>query len=532
MKQREDSIKALRILGLALIWIIALAALTFRFDDTRHSYETYTRDVDPNERSIGTYGHTTMDFGGQWVFGRMIVDGYATELYHRRHQRNVIEKSYPREEERLDAKKHDADQLCFWMMGEDDPAMGPAIARLLLPLQSNHMGTISTIPISFDPEHVSYTTSLVYPHETYGIGGPLYPPIHAFLMAPLALLPPVESYFTLQVILFIALISCGFATSIITNGFIPIPLAILLLALYPGGEASLELAQNSFLTLSFLMWGWAARARGYPTLAGVIWGCLAFKPTWALSFWFALLLLREWRMILAMSATGFAWILFTIPFVGWQSWLDWLSIGKEASRIYTFDANWVPLSRDLLGFPRRFLLDFNESAPARNKPWIDVICWSCWAILMISTAIILILRRKQSFNVVGFKPAFVFLTVWLGTFHFMYYDSLLSYLGMIALFGLMEPWKIIWTNRNWAIVGLIIWMLVQQNCLLQYDIRSTFAIRTMAKVTTELEGVEILKPNLTIGTSFDYGWDTFFILLFWAWSGWRLILSRKASQST
>src|SRR5205823_6328402 len=92
---------------------------------------------------------------------------------------------------------------------------------------------------------------------------------------------------------------------------------------------------------------------------GVVWGLFAFKPVWGLAFFLVPLLSGRWRMCLAMVGTGAALGLLTLPVVGVQTWFDWLQVGREAAGVYNVNENWIHLSRDLQGIPRRLLLDFN-----------------------------------------------------------------------------------------------------------------------------------------------------------------------------
>src|SRR5262245_10665000 len=47
-------------------------------------------------RRDGNKGHATIDFGGQWLMGRMLVTGNGWHLYDRVAQRRVLEAAYPR----------------------------------------------------------------------------------------------------------------------------------------------------------------------------------------------------------------------------------------------------------------------------------------------------------------------------------------------------------------------------------------------------------------------------------------------------
>ena len=51
---------------------------------------------DSPKRRDGNLGHTTIDFGGQWLMGRMVAKGLVQHLYHRNYQREVLHEAYPR----------------------------------------------------------------------------------------------------------------------------------------------------------------------------------------------------------------------------------------------------------------------------------------------------------------------------------------------------------------------------------------------------------------------------------------------------
>src|SRR5262245_16656192 len=77
-------------------------------------------------RADGNSGHCTIDFGGQWLMGAMMVQGHGRELYNRGYQRQVLVAAYPVEDEAPDSArnsedkgKHDASELMGWFMGSD-----------------------------------------------------------------------------------------------------------------------------------------------------------------------------------------------------------------------------------------------------------------------------------------------------------------------------------------------------------------------------------------------------------------------------
>ncbi len=118
-----------------LTWIVLLAALGHRGVQGWINFRV-------KERPDRNDGHTSIDFGGQWMMGRLLVLGYGREMYSRQRHLEVARKSFSRDREAPGATEHDAERLVGYYPGPPD-----------------------------DP-----------------VGGPLYPPIHAFVMAPLGLI--------------------------------------------------------------------------------------------------------------------------------------------------------------------------------------------------------------------------------------------------------------------------------------------------------------------------------------------------------
>src|SRR5688572_19493480 len=97
-----------------LAWMVALITAAIMHYIAWNSFNTYDfKDPKQNDRLVrsridGNAGHTSIDFGGQWLMGRMLVEGHGRELYNRKAQREVLEKSYLRELESPDQDKSDA----------------------------------------------------------------------------------------------------------------------------------------------------------------------------------------------------------------------------------------------------------------------------------------------------------------------------------------------------------------------------------------------------------------------------------------
>jgi arabinofuranan 3-O-arabinosyltransferase len=372
-----------------LSWLLGLGLAGLHLYLARHMYDTPTGDP-AKERRDGNFGHTLVDFGGQWLTAHLVAVGRGHELFLKPAQREVLEVGYPRGDEPPAATEHDADKLWVMEVSPDFPG-GP--------------------PVS----------------------GPLYPPTHAVMFAPLGLLPPRQSYQVAQVVFLACAWVAGLAVAGISRWRIWWPIAASFVMIFPGFGPSLHLAQNSALTLAILMIGWWLVSRGMDVSGGIVWGLLAYKPVWAAAFLLVPLLTRRWRMLAAMVVTGIVLALATVPIVGVRSWLHWLRIGQSAAALYKIDENWVFLSRDLLGIPRRWLLDFDAPAATRDRPEAAIIGWSLWAIVVATTILVALRRRRVVQPADGYGAAFVALGAFATCFHFIYYDCLLAVLPMTML---------------------------------------------------------------------------------------------------
>jgi hypothetical protein len=384
---------------------------------------------DDPRRPGGNSGHTTVDFGGQWVIGRMLVAGKGHALYHRLEQRPILEAGYPEGDEVPDEErepdergKHEADQLMTWFMGQDAPAGIAATTAQVLPLASTDCLT------AFVNLHLARIDL-----SARAIGGPLYPPVHAVFMYPLGLLTPWQAYRAIQILSITLALVAAWGIMLLAENRIWWPVAWIGILLYPGYAGALFLGQNAIVTLTILVLGWAWLARQRPTLAGVSWGLLAFKPVWAVVFFLLLVLTRRWRSCLAMGATSLVLILITLPTVGLQGWLDWLKVGRMATALYQTDENWIFLSRDLISIPRRWLVDWTGDHAVALEPAASIAGWAILVAVLEPTIRLAAVRRKALAETTGPAAAFLLLGTWFCCFHFMYYDVLLTALPLFML---------------------------------------------------------------------------------------------------
>jgi hypothetical protein len=416
----------------AFAWVVAVTAAAVTLYVSRISFNQ-------RERPDGNNGHTMIDFGGQWLMGRMLVLGRGRELYHRDVQRAVLTEAYPREDEVPEADrqpedrgKHDVDDLMTWLMGDDKGKIS-ALASYLAPLAASTSVEVATLEYAGGKERPERHAEV----QAVSIGGPLYPPIHTLVMYPFGWLRPRVAYRAAQVLAIVLAFIAGWGVRVLSHGRVWWPVAAAAIVLYPGFYTSESLGQNSALVLTLLLWGWVAMAGGRPVVGGMLWGLLAFKPIWLTAFFLVPLLTRRWRVCGAVIATGTVLMMATLPLVGWHSWLDWLAVGKRASFCYNTDENWIFLSRDLVSIPRRWLLDFQVLAEQRTSLLATVLGWSLLLLVFGLTVTVAGLRSADRRQTLGIGPAFLFLGAWLCGFHFMYYDSLLT--AVPACLLLLQP---------------------------------------------------------------------------------------------
>jgi arabinofuranan 3-O-arabinosyltransferase len=441
-------------------------------------------------RPTGNDGYTSIDFGGQWMMGRLLVLGFGQELYSRDRHREVARAAFTVDYEPPNKSPHDADQLVAWYPGTAN-----------------------------DP-----------------VGGPLYPPVHAFVMAPAALISdPYIAYRLTQLAMLGLTLFAGLGVRYGAGGRWWWPAAAAFLVAFPGCRGGVSLGQNCSLTLAILVWGWALMARGRPAWGAFVWGLLAFKPVWALSFLLALLVMRRWRSAAIMAATGAAQVLVTLPFVGVHSWFDWLHIGSLAAGTYATDRNWIFLSRDLFGIPRRMLLDFPDGETGIDQPAAAVAGWVLW--LLVAGVTVLVARRwcrrhGSPVPMTGPAAGLILLGAWLCTYRFMYYDALVAAVGVVAIMADPRPYfrRRWWPFASWAPVLAGILLLIE-NGTAPLNVDVTASIRGLRWTATAPDGsTKIKAPTIKVATGDDYPWDTVTVFLLWVWCIVRVL--RTGDETT
>ncbi len=523
-----------RRLWYVVAWVLAVSVAGWRLDHARYEFANKPEWAADRFRPDGNRGHTFIDFGGQWVMGRMLVTGHGDELYDRKVQWDIVCKAFLRSDEspkqlltatpgqllptddNYEEQEHDAEKLMRSFMGKDWekwPEVGKCVVAPLAQIGPGG-NPFAAAAVWHCAE------SEIPPVPTMRrVGGPLYPPVHAFFYAPLGLLDPLDAYYLFQIIAVGFGFLAGAGVSYGTRARVWWPVATTLFFLFPGCRSGLDLGQNPLITAAILVWGWALAARGRDRMGGAVWGLLAFKPVWGLAFVLVPLLGRRWRFVVAMCVTGLGLAAATVPVVGVQTWKDWLEVGATAAANYNTSESWNHLSRDTQGIVRRLALDFSKPQSERGIPWVSPVCWAILITTILITAVIYLTRadRRKSW---GLGAAFAFFGAYLSCYRFMYYDSLLAALGWVCLFADRSGWQFSAASLNRAITNFVesAPFLILTALLFVENVVLTWVV----KATAMAEGFSDRNIRFEIGH--DYAWDTLLTFPIWLWCGWRLLL--------
>lgn len=543
----------------ALSWLLLLGALGSA------GYLAWTT-FDDRDRRDGNSGHATIDFGGQYLMGRMLLEGRGLELFHRQAQREQLTRVYPDEDGQPGART-DVENMMGWLVGEDDPHAGETIGAVVLPLGAGAWpGPVAAfaaqreflepraafgaaavvVRLSADSALSAAVTAVAAARSWKGdrverlatpwLGGPLYPPIDGLLYAPLAILPVRPAYRISQAVGLLLGLLAAVGICRFCQGRVWWTVAATVVLGYPHLCGGVELGQNAPLTLAILVWGWVLVVADRPWLAGLLWGLLAYKPVWWLCFFAVPLLTRRWRVCAGMCATAAALVLLSLPFVGLGSWADWPHVGALAMPIYRYDRNWVELSRDLLSVPRRWT-DWHQPWMARRDSMAMAVTGLCLYLppLAVTLAVSLWRNRRVSRSV-GHGPAFLLLGAWLACPHFMYYDTALTALPMALLFTnpavyLSPKLVAIRRLRNRDVADALRpsldgvgnpelprWKVRLRDVWLVNRFEPTVLVLLLLNV--------LLFPALSLGLR-ALPYDTFFLLALWAWCGWLVVRPKR-----
>jgi hypothetical protein len=630
-----------RLTRVSVCWLLCLGLAAARWHHAYHSFDTprLTEDVlvadraDPTAREAartqssneglplweyrraradGNNGHTWIDFGGQYVFGRTAADGHWRELYHRDTLRRTAEAAYPmhlnprsvqmyhdyRGDRPSDLKFEDytpdSGRLLQSMVNdavenERNSRLGSVVGAAFSGGAGNPFAAAAGAAVAeerIEADKASEKQLLGKPL----LGGPLYPPVHAILYAPLGMIRDTQrAYFLFQLLSVVAVFASGLAVRAISRGRVWWSVATITLFLLPGMRAGLDLGQNHAITLGIVLVGWAVAARASEFGGGMVWGLLAFKPVWGLAFILAPILLGRWRFVAGTAVVGCGLCAATLPFVGVEGWKNWFEVGQSANKTYNTDENWINLSRDLSGIPKRLLIDFSKPRPEGGELWINAIGMSLQAGVGLLTVVIGVgagrwkwllrggpfprvwrvqqwfkgtaaaeyLLRGYGTDYIGLRAAFVLFGGYLTCYKFMYYDSVLTGLGLAALLA-YPRWQLAgWraelrqlaqspaARRTFLFVSsapltLLLLLLLTDNAFLYCGQQVTLANDQFLKDIPDPSGaththkaddgtpttsVKTVQTTRQLKMRFDYNHpvETFLVVILWGWCGWRLL---------
>jgi len=149
----------------------------------------------------------------------------------------------------------------------------------------------------------------------------MYPPFFLLLCLPFALLAFVPA-----VALWLVATGAAYASAI--RALLPRPGYLVLFLGYPPVLVNAGYGQNGFLSAALL--GWATCALGrWPVLAGICFGCLAYKPQLGLIVPLALAVAGRWRCFVAATATVLALAAAAALVFGPDIWLAFFAANGQ-----------------------------------------------------------------------------------------------------------------------------------------------------------------------------------------------------------
>ena len=149
-----------------------------------------------------------------------------------------------------------------------------------------------------------------------------YPPVYLLACLPLAFLPYLAA-------LGVWLVATGAAAVAVLRHILPTRQAILPMLAFPAVLIELTHGQNAFLTAALLGGGVLLLERR-PVLAGMLLGCLCYKPQLAILLPPVLLAGGHWRAIFGAVSTMIVLIAISVAAFGTESWTAFLAASPIA----------------------------------------------------------------------------------------------------------------------------------------------------------------------------------------------------------
>jgi glycosyl transferase family 87 len=165
------------------------------------------------------------------------------------------------------------------------------------------------------------------PHQFF-----FYPPVYLLLCAPLATLPYLAAFAVFQVAT-LALFIATMRSLLRERGAD----WLLPLLAFPAVFWTIALGQNAFLNAA-LFCGFALLLQRRPFSAGMLLGCLCYKPHFGLLVPVALLAARRWRALAGAAGVVVGLVGASVALFGWGSWIAYLAALSQSDQVYATGA--------------------------------------------------------------------------------------------------------------------------------------------------------------------------------------------------
>jgi alpha-1,2-mannosyltransferase len=165
------------------------------------------------------------------------------------------------------------------------------------------------------------------PHQFF-----FYPPVYLLLCAPLAALPYLVAFAVFQVVTLMAFV--GMMRSLLRW---PGAAWLLPLLAFPAVFWTIGLGQNAFLNAA-LFGGFTLLLERRPLSAGLLLGCLCYKPHFGLLAPVALLAARKWRAFGGAAVVAALLAGASIALFGWDTWTAYLTAFSHSDQVYATGA--------------------------------------------------------------------------------------------------------------------------------------------------------------------------------------------------
>ena len=190
----------------------------------------------------------------------------------------------------------------------------------------------SKIALAGDPERVYdigahfAAQRAAFPGTPIEYAAYFYPPVFLLICLPLTLLP----YFASLGLWLAATLYLYWR--VVRSFFEDARTAALAVAAFPAVIINIGHGQNGFLTAALFGGGVLACGKR-PILAGILFGCLVFKPHLAILIPFALAARGAWRTFAAAGATAVGLIALSVAVFGVETWRGFLEVSPLAREV-------------------------------------------------------------------------------------------------------------------------------------------------------------------------------------------------------